>query len=536
MTGDIVLANGVFWGQDRARVEAISISHGCIRAVGALTEARASVANAEVIDLEGAAVLPGFVDNHLHVLNWGRARMGVPCWPGDLSSVAELVARIQSRAAELPPGACIRGRGFDPAQLAEGRPPVASELDVGGDRLVVLESMDFHRRVVNSVVLERAGIGPGTADPPGGHIVRNASGAPTGELVDSARALVDPVIPPWSEAENEEAVLLTARHFLAHGFTRLTNAAPLTMSATGEEVSALGRLGMRGELPIWVKSMVKAEAADSVSELQLPDGLHRGRFILGGLKVFADGAFGPRSAWMSEPYQDLNSTGKLSTDETDFVAMIGRAAATGWQVCVHAIGDRAVSLTARCLGTGSAGTPVGARGHRIEHCCLTDPETIEVMASASLVPVPQLSFITERADDFLAALGEARMHRLYPLRDWIDAGLRPVHGSDAPVSQDIRPLTAVAAGITRRDRSGRRWGVEQAITVTEAVAMLTLWSALADGDPDRGRIEVGYRADLTVLDHDPRDHPPDSWSELDAVMTIVDGVVEWARSGTRATA
>jgi len=524
MGGKIVLANGVFWAHGRAPVEAVSVSDGRIQAVGTLADARAAVGPAEEIDLGGAAVLPGFVDSHLHVLNWGRGQMGVPCWPGDVSSVAEIVARVRSAGGDLPSGACLRGRGFDPGQLEERRPPTARELDLGRDRLVVLDSMDFHRRVVNSAVLERAAIGPSTADPPGGLIVRDASGAPTGELVDSARALVDPVIPPWSEADNDEAVLVTARHFVRQGFTRLTNAAPLTMSATGEEIAALGRLAMRGDLPLWIRSMIKAEATNAVSELALPEGLRLGRLIVGGLKVFADGAFGPRTAWLSEPYQDASSTGKLSTNLSDFVSLLRHAASTGWQVCVHAVGDQAISLTAGCLAPVSS----TANAHRIEHCCLTDPETIQVMASCGLIPVPQLAFLRERADDFLNALGDARMHRLYPMRDWIDAGLRPLHSSDAPVARDTRPLVALATAITRQDASGRTWGPEQAITPSEAISTLTMWPAMADGAVDRGRIEPGCRADFTVLDQDPRQVPPEAWPELKPVMTIVDGALEWA--------
>jgi predicted amidohydrolase YtcJ len=523
VTRDLLLANGVFWGKER--VQALSISDGRIRALGTSAEAQAAVGRPEVIDLSGAAVLPGFVDSHLHVVNWGRGRMGVPCWPADVSSVAEIVARVRSAGGDLPSGACLRGRGFDPRQLTEGRAPTAAELELGRDRMVVLESMDFHRRVVSRNVLERAGIDRLTANPPGGAIVRDAFGEPTGELVDSARELVDPVIPPWSETDNERAVLATARHFLSLGFTRLTNAAPITMSATGEEVAAFSRLAARDELPIWVGSMVKAQAASAISELGLPDGLNLGRFKLTGLKVFVDGAFGPRTAWLSEPYRDIDSTGRPATPESDLVSMLGRAAATGWRVCVHAIGDRAISLTARCLASAGSRAPA----HRIEHCCLTDPATIDVMASAGLIPVPQLSFLRERADDFLTALGEIRMHRLYPLRDWVDAGLRPLHSSDAPVAQDPRPLPALAAAVARTDGSGRTWGAEQAITVDEAIAMLTLWPAIADGDADRGRIEVGQRADLTILDRDLSELPPESWSELEAAMTIVDGVVAWQR-------
>jgi predicted amidohydrolase YtcJ len=518
----LVLAGGTFWSQSAPRVEAVAIAGGRIVAAGTVAEARdAAGAHAKEVDLAGAAVLPGLVDSHVHLLNWGRGELGVRCWPGEVASIADITARVREAAAHAPEGTCLRGRGFDPGRLAEQRAPTAVELDPGGDRLVVLDSMDFHRRVVSPAVLRRAGIGPGTEDPPGGVIVRDAVGNPTGEFVDGARALVEPAIPPWSEAENDQALLAAAHHFVSRGFTRVTNAAPLNMAATGEEVAALGRMATRAQLPIWVRSMLKAEVAEKLHDLGLPEGLALGRLTLAGLKVFADGAFGPRSAWLSAPYADRAEISPRPEATTELAKKIRRAGATGWQVCVHAVGDRAVSDSARWLAE------LPGTGHRIEHCCLTDRATIRLMGEAGLVPVPQLAFLRERSDTFLDALGEERMHRLYPLREWIDAGLRPLHGSDAPVTRDIRPLPALATAVLRRDSSGRCWGTNQAISPGEALAMATSWPALADGESDRGRIAVGCRADLSVFDRDPRATPPEDWGEIEPVMTIVDGDVAW---------
>lgn len=520
----LVLVNGRFPGNGGERPEALGVSGGRIRAVGRAAEAREVAGpEAEEVDLAGAAVLPGLVDSHVHLLNWGRGELGVRCWPGEVASVAEITSRVREAALGSPHEACIRGRGFDPARLAEGRAPTAAELDPGDARLVVLDSMDFHRRVVSTAVLQRAGIGPRTADPPGGVIVRDADGNPTGELLDSARALVESVIPPWSDRENDQALDTAARHFLSCGVTRVTNAAPLTMSATGEEISALGRLAGAGRLPIWVRSMVKGELAENVRGLGLPEGLTRGRLTVGGLKVFADGAFGPRTAWLSEPYADGARAEPGPETRAELARTIRAAAATGWQVCVHAVGDQAISDAARSLSEGS-GT-----AHRIEHCCLTDKPTIELMASAGIVPVPQLSFLRERSRTFLQALGPERMHRLYPLRDWIDRGLRPVYGSDAPVTRDLRPLSALATAITRQDGDGRSWGADQAVSAPEALAMATHWAAIADGETDRGRIAVGQRADLSIFDHDPLAGDPKSWDQISAIMTIVDGEVAWSR-------
>ena len=520
----LILAGSRLHERPAGELWAVGIAGGLIQAVGRPADVRAALPGAEVVDLRGAAVLPGFVDSHLHVLNWGRGRLGVPCWPSDVASVAEIRARVLEAAGRPGAGPCIRGRGYDPGRLAERRAPTAADLDIPGGVMVALDSMDFHRRVVNSAVLRAAAIGPSTPDPPGGAIVRDAGGDPTGELVDSARSLVEGVIPPWSDGENDEAVRLASEHFLSQGVTRLTNAAPLTMSSPGEEIATFARLAASGGLRVRVRSMVRAELAPAVESLGLPPGLRAGRLEIAGFKVFADGAFGPRTAWVSEPYED--GAGGGSPAAVDLLeTAVRKAAGLGWQVCVHAVGDLAVAAAAASLARA---TPAGtALRHRIEHCCLTGPETVALMARSGTVPVPQPGFLRERAPDFARALGEARMERLYPLRDWIDAGLIPLYGSDAPVVQDTRPLVALASAVTRKDASGRTWGADQAVTREEAIQMLTRWPAIADGDPARGLVAPGQVADLTVLERDPRQVPPESWAGLGVVMTVVDGAVEW---------
>ena len=195
--------------------------------MGDLDEVRQTVAgDAAVVDLGGGVAFPGFADSHVHAVNYGRSRMGVPCWPSDVTSVAEIVERVREAHQSLPSGRWIKGRGYDPARLAEGRAPTATELDLGDGRCVVLDSFDFHRRVANHAVLEAAGIGVDTPDPPDGEIVRDTHGVPTGEFLDGARSLLDPVIPPWSDAEDERAIDLATDYFLSLGFTYVTNAAP----------------------------------------------------------------------------------------------------------------------------------------------------------------------------------------------------------------------------------------------------------------------------------------------------------------------
>lgn len=527
MTPDRVFANGTFVTDCGRPTGAAAVVGGRIRALGASpADVRgAAPAGAEVVDLGGGTVFPGFADSHVHAVNYGRSRMGVPCWPSDVSSVREIVELVAAAHRRLPPGKWIKGRGYDPARLAEGRAPTAAELDLDGGRCVMLDSFDFHRRTANHAALAAAGIGPGTPDPPDGEIVRDEHGAPTGELLDGARSLLDPAVEPWSDEENEQAVELASDYFLSHGFTYVTNAAPLTMSHPGEEVAAFLRLSRRRALRLRFTSMIRAELLDAAGDLGLRPGVGGRNFRIGGAKLFADGAFGPRSACLSAPYEDADTTGSM-IDEGEMEAAVRKGARLGWQMCVHAIGDAAVETAARLL---AAHPPAGHAGpHRIEHCCLTSPAAVGSMREAGIVPVPQLAFLRQRAPDFLAALGERRVSQLYPLRTWIDAGLKPIHSSDTPVIPDPSPLAAAATATARVDAEGNIWGPEEAVTFDEAVAMMTSRPAEADGQAsDRGRIAPGFLADFTVFPRDPRPLPPDELAHLKPSLTIVGGQTAW---------
>lgn len=494
---------------------------------GDYREVRDSVApDAETVDLAGGTVFPGLADSHVHAVNYGRSRMGVPCWPSDVSSVAEITGLVGAAHRRLPAGRWIKGRGYDPASLAEGRAPTATELDLPDGRCVVLDSFDFHRRVANHATLAAAGIGPDTPDPPDGEIVRDRHGMPTGELLDGARSLLDPVIPPWSDREDEQAIDVATDYFLSLGFTYVTNAAPLTMSRMGEEIAAFLRMSERRALRLRFTSMMRAELLDAAGNLGLRPGVGEPYFRIGGAKVFSDGAFGPRSAAMSEPYSDTGTCGTMHTGEAELEETVRKGAALGWQMCVHAIGDAAVETVAGVLSRHPAAG--GRRAHRIEHCCLTSDTAVEAMRIGRIVPVPQLAFLRLRAPDFLAAMGEERLATMYPLRSWLDAGLKPVHSSDTPVISDASPMAAAATATARVDARGDVWGPQEAVGFDDVIAMMTRWPAEADGlSHERGRIAPGYLADFTVFPRDPRPLPPDEMAGMGPLMTIVGGEVAW---------
>ena len=524
----LIFHDGSFRTPQNGWVEAVGVIGDRIVALGTIDEVTSALPGApQRIEIGGGFAFPGFCDAHLHILNFGRARMGASCWPDEAPTVAAIVDKVKAVDAILPPGRWMRGRGFDPARLAEHRTPTAAELDAPSGRPVVLDSFDFHRRAVNHAVLDAAGINEFSPDPPGGLIVRDRSGEPTGELLDAARGLVDKVLPPWEDSDDREAFLRTSRFWAAAGFTHLMNAAPLGMASPGEEVRAFMRADEEGQSSVRVSTMIPLEVFHHVRALDLPLGFGKGRVRLNGVKIFADGAFGPRTAFMHEPYADEEATGHLSVPEDELRRIVAEIAAAGWRACIHAIGDRAVAVAASAM----ASAPTGTLGHRIEHCCLTPDEVIGVMAASNIVPVPQMPFLRQRSLDFSAALGSERMAHLYPLRAWIDAGIRPLHSSDAPVVTDIRPMASVHAAVTRRDARGTVWGSSEAIELSEAMAMLSAWPAEAEGlGRDLGRLAPGYLADMTVLPADPFDMDVEELEDLEASMTVVGGEVVWSRA------
>jgi predicted amidohydrolase YtcJ len=521
MTGEVLLSNGRFFTDGGPSFDAVAIGGGRIIATGSRAEAKESLSSrAETVDLGGAYVTPGLSDGHAHVLNYGRSRMGVPCWPSDVDSVSDIVALIRAADAKLAPDKWVRGRGYDPGKLSEQRAPTAAELDLPSGRPVVLDSFDFHRRVANHAAIAAAGIVQGQPDPPGGHIVRDGAGEPTGEFLDAGRGLLDPAIPPWSREEDRQAVEIAAERWLGMGFTAVTNAAPLTMSRWGEEVEAFLRAAQSSELPIRVRTMIRRELLEAADAMGLLPGVGDDRLRIIGLKAFADGAIGPRTAALWEPYVS-GGLGDLALEGPEIEELAETAARRGWRLCIHAIGDRAVTTVAEALAAHPAEHP-----HRIEHCQMTDQRAVAAMASSRTIPVPQLAFLRQRSEAFAAACGDERTARMYPLRTWIDAGLRPIHSSDSPVIPDPRPMPALATAVTRADENGRVWGAEEGISVSEGIRMMTSWAAEADGESaTRGRIAPGYLGDLTVLGEDPHRVPANDIASIPVLMTIVGGVV-----------
>jgi len=454
----------------------------------------------EVVELGGAHVFAGFTESHAHLTGLGLALETVDL--GGASSYEEVVNRLAAKARELPPGSWVQGRGWDQNLWPERAFPTHQALSAAiPDHPVLARRVDGHAVLVNRRAMELAGIDRTTPDPPGGQILRDPSGEPTGVLVDGAVALVEHVLPRPSKDDIARRQMAAAAKLASLGFTAIHDA-----GTSAAELQVLRELAASGKLPIRVYVMLAGHDAALLARefargVQVdPDGLLTVRAV----KLYADGALGSRGAWLSAPYADApGHYGLEVTPLAKLAAVVEAAKQAGFQPCIHAIGDRAVhevlNLYQRLLGPGSPLRP------RIEHAQVVAPEDVPRFASLGVIASVQPTHCTSDMPWAPARLGGERILWAYRWRSLLAAGAQLCLGSDAPVEHPD-PRLGLWAATTRRSPQGvppEGYNPQERLTPEEAVAGYTSWAAWAAFEEAyRGRIAPGYLADLTIFDRD----------------------------------
>ncbi len=508
------------------QAEALAAWRGRLVAVGRREDVLPLVGpGTRVLDARGATVLPGFHDAHCHVLLFGLSLVGVNV--RHATSVAEVVQAVASRAQKIPPGEWIRGGGYNDNALAERRHPTRQDLDpVSPHHPVWLFHISGHMGVANTRALSLAGITRDTPDPPGGRIVRDEAGEPTGLLLETAQDLIKRVLPPYRLEEVKRALAAAGRQMAAEGITAAQDAWAGWIAP--EEFRAYQEAVEEGLLPQRVWLMVDVERLHvRDGRFDFAFGLHTGfggdRLRLGAVKIFVDGSLIGRTAALREPYADPpGATGMLVKDPQTLSELVRRAHAGGWQVAMHAIGDRAVEASLDAVEQVMG--PEAARFRpRIEHCGLAPPDLLQRLQQVRPVVVTQPRFLYELAEGYRAALGGERLRWLLPV-----AGLRGVPvalSSDRPVV-DGAPIKGIQAATTRRTRTGWSLAPEEAVPVEDAVRAYTVGGAYAAfAERDLGTLSVGKWADFVVLDRDPLLEPPEELAGIRVLYTVVGGEV-----------
>jgi len=519
--------------------QALAVSGNRIALVGSDRDVLALAgASTRVIDLRGRPLYPGFSDGHMHLSGYGRALQAV-----DLvgtASLDEVVARVKERAAREPPGTWILGRGWDQNDWARKEFPTHEALSraVPGHP-VVLTRIDGHALLCNAAALAAAGLDGETTAPDGGRVLRAPDGSPTGVLVDNAMELVQRVVPAETTAQLLDGVRLAIAELHRRGITSVHDAGvPLSTVqayaelARGDAFTLRAHVMLSGDEPClhW-----------NVGGLPTRDLTGQGLIAVRAIKMYADGALGSRGAALLEDYaDDPGNRGLLLTPPEQIESMAELALRKGWQLCVHAIGDRGNRLVLDAMEQALAAVPPGARPpdaqdprFRIEHCQVLAPPDITRFARLGVIPSMQCQHQTSDMPWAEARLGPERVRGAYAWRSLLDTGVIVCGGSDCPVEQPD-PIAAFHAAVTRCDERGQPpggWQAEQAMTREEALAMLTAWPAFAAFDEARlGTLQEGKLADLVVLSEDLLTAPAERLPQVAVDLTVFDGRLVYERA------
>ena len=452
------------------------------------------------LDGKGRVLLPGIIDAHGHVIETGVAALTL-----DLStttSLADAQARIAEYAARYPDRRWIVGGGWNQEKWGLGRFPTAAEIDaVVADRPVWLSRTDGHAGWANSAAMAVSGVTAATRGPAGGRI-ETMAGRPSGVFVDAAEALIQRAVPATSSKDRDLALAKSQAILLAFGITAIAD-----MGTSVEDWMAYRRAGDAGALYVRILSFARGvEPIQLIAAGAPTPWLYGDRLRMAGVKLYADGALGSRGACLKAPYADApTQSGACFMDDAKLRNQMSRAAMDGFQLAVHAIGDRANAQVLSAV-EDLAQTYTGDRRWRIEHAQVVDMADLQRFGRngiiASMQPVHQASDRTMAE----ARLGPARLGGAYAWASMLRVGARLAFGSDTPV-ESSNPFPGIAAAITREGADGQPfggWQPQERISREAALAGFTTGAAYAAFADDRiGRLAPGFRADFILVDRDP---------------------------------
>ena len=548
VTADLLLTNANVLTMDPARPRArwVAIASGRILATGADSDGPPGVQAREVAGLRGATLLPGFHDAHNHMAQYGLTLGDVDLRSEVTRTLGELYQAVAAQAGATAPGDWVIGSGYDQNKL--GAHPDRDGLDrAASGRRVWLRHTSGHMCVVSSAVLADLGLSDKPAEVPGGKVVTDATGRPTGLLQEKAQALVGGLVHPYPVSVLADAIDRAGARYLSEGITSVTEAGigggwvghtPVELAAY-QTARDTGRLRVRVELMIASDALhpLAAHPGDGL-ELGLDLGIRTGFgddwLRIGAMKIFTDGSLVGRTAAMHEDYDGTpGDRGYLQADAAELTAAIIAAHRSGWQVAAHAIGDRAIDLVLYSYAQAQQRFPREDTRHRIEHFATSRPDQVSRAAQLGVIPVPQGRFASELGDGMLAAVGRGRHKWLYRQRSLLDAGLTLPGSSDRPVVAGA-PLLGVHDMVNRRTAAGAPFNPAEAISAHQALRAYTSGSAYASrAESTRGMIAPGRLADLVVLSEDPTAVSPASIAGISVLATFVDGERQFdiSRSG-----
>jgi predicted amidohydrolase YtcJ len=526
---DLIITNGKIWTVDKATptAQAVAVVGDRIVAVGSATEIETwRGPQTKVIDAGGKLVLPGFNDAHVHFVSGGMQLDNVQL--KDATSAQEFARLIGERAKVTPKGEWILGGNWDETKWTPPNIPTKQLIDaLTPDNPVFVTRYDGHMGVANSVALRLAGITAQTQDSPGGTIVRDAQGNPTGALKDAAAELMYKAIPELKHDQRVRIVKRAMAHAASLGVTSVQN-----MSADYEDIAVYDELLQRGEL---ITRIYAAPLIGNVHDLAKIGVRHAfgGPYLrIGALKGFADGSLGSGTAYFYEPFLNQGDNHGLLSDEMHPISLMRdrmmTADAAGLQLCTHAIGDQAISIILDLYAEVTKAHGEADRRFRIEHAQHIAAKDFARFAELHVIASVQPYHAIDDGRFAEAHIGRERSSRTYAFRTLLDHGVRLALGTDWEVAP-LDPMQTVYAAVTRATLDGKNpggWFPEQKLTVPETIEAYTMGSAYAEfQDNVKGSITPGKLADLVELSDDIFTVPPEKIRDVHVLKTILGGKV-----------
>lgn len=528
-----IITNAKVWTVDKnqPQAEAVAIIGNRIVAVG--TEAEIDAwrgPQTRIIDAAGKLLLPGFNDAHVHFISGSMQLDQVQL--NDARTKQEFIRRIAEQAKKTPKGEWMLGGDWDEQNWAERDPaaglPTREWIDaVTPETPIFLNRHDGHESLANSLALKLAGVAAKTQAPAGGEIVRDAQGNPTGLLKDAAMSLVDRVMPPINRERRLRAARRGLEHAASLGVTSLQD-----MNPEYADIATYSLLEDRGELTARIHVAPLETHWQDQAKLGIRHSFGSDFLTMGAVKGFADGSLGSTTAYFFEPYKDAPKTRGLLSDEMQppekMLERLKGADSAGLQLCIHAIGDRAISMILDMFEQITKADGARDRRFRIEHAQHVAPKDFDRFARLQVIASVQPYHAIDDGIWAEKRIGPVRIRTTYAFRTFLDRGVHLAFGTDWNVAP-LNPMLGLYAAVTRETLDGKNpdgWVPEQKIRINEAIEAYTLGSAYAEfQEKDKGSITPGKLADMVLLSDDLLTINPEAIKNVKVEFTMVDGKI-----------
>ena len=528
---DLIIRNAKIWTVDKSHptAQAVAVLDDRIVAVGSNDQVEAwRGPHTRVVDASGKLLLPGFNDSHVHFVDGGLSLDSVQL--NDTTSAAEFARRIGEQAKKTPRGEWVTSGDWDETKWTPAAMPTKELIDpLTPDTPVFVSRYDGHMALANSVTLKLAGITARTPDPPGGVIVHDAQGNPTGALKDAAMDYVYKVAPPLSHDARMRAVKRALAHAASLGVTSVQH-----MNPEYADIAVYSELLERGELTARIYAAPLITGVDDQVKIGIRHAFGGPFLRIGALKAYADGSLGSSTAYFFDPFSNQPNNHGLLSDEMHPISLMQdrmmRADAAGLQICTHAIGDQGISIILDLYSEIVKAHGESDRRFRIEHAQHMAAKDFDRFAQLHVIASVQPYHAIDDGRWAEERIGHDRASRTYAFRTFLNHGVRLAFGTDWNVAP-LNPMLGLYAAVTRATLDGKNpngWFPQQKLTVAEAVEAYTMGSAYAEfQEKDKGSIGPGKLADMVLLSDDLFSIDPVKIRDVKVLTTWVGGKIVW---------